>query len=57
MFEGRVITSITTPGLAYLYLWDMYLNSKDVATTPLQGFIVYNGWAYDAASGKMSMPM
>lgn len=48
MFKGRVINSITTPGLAYSYLGDMYLNSKDVATTPLRDFIAYNGWAYGA---------
>ena len=48
MFEGRVINSITTPGLACTYLGDMYLNSKDVAMTPLRGFIASNGWAYGA---------
>ncbi|KAF8268187.1 hypothetical protein EI94DRAFT_1829675 [Lactarius quietus] len=48
MFEGRLINSITTPGLAYSYLGDMYLHSRDVETTPLRDFIANNGWAYGA---------
>ncbi|KAH9960957.1 hypothetical protein BJV74DRAFT_954556 [Russula compacta] len=48
MFQGRVINSTVTPGLAYTYLGDMYLDSKDVETAPLRDFIAYNGWAYGA---------